>query len=215
MDYFGPNWIFTNEINKYYDENGNYLASEAGRQMAMANAEWIQSGASLWAQRAARNEAYNNAFQNYLKVKEQEINAKMNIQTQLINYMKALREEYWDTQNTYVISQYQRANDLLNALSTNLASTQENIMLSRLQQALNSNGSSNRDLTQEVADALNRYVNWNSTVRDDVLLSTAWYTQEALDAYKASKQPVTPKTIFDAIVRKIINDKKDSKDTDK
>ena len=215
MDYFGPNWIFTNEINKYYDENGNYLASEAGRQMAMANAEWIQSGASLWAQRAARNEAYNNAFQNYLKVKEQEINAKMNIQTQLINYMKALREEYWDTQNTYVISQYQRANDLLNALSTNLASTQENIMLSRLQQALNSNGSSNRDLTQEVADALTRYVNWNSTVRDDVLLSTAWYTQEALDAYKASKQPVTPKTIFDAIVRKMINDKKDSKDTDK
>ena len=215
MDYFGPNWIFTNEINKYYDENGNYLASEAGRQMAMANAEWIQSGASLWAQRAARNEAYNNAFQNYLKVKEQEINAKMNIQTQLINYMKALREEYWDTQNTYIISQYQRANDLLNALSTNLASTQENIMLSKLQQALSSNGSSNRDLTQEVADALNRYVNWNSTVRDDVLLSTAWYTQEALDAYKASKQPVTPKTIFDAFVRKIINDKKKSKDTDK
>ena len=215
MDYFGPNWIFTNEINKYYDENGNYLASEAGRQMAMANAEWIQSGASLWAQRAARNEAYNNAFQNYLKVKEQEINAKMNIQTQLINYMKALREEYWDTQNTYIISQYQRANDLLNALSTNLASTQENIMLSKLQQALSSNGSSNRDLTQEVADALNRYVNWNSTVKDDVLLSTAWYTQEALDAYKASKQPVTPKTIFDAFVRKIINDKKDSKDTDK
>ena len=135
MDYFGPNWIFTNEINKFYDENGNYLASEAGRQMAMANAEWIQSGASLWAQRAARNEAYNNAFQNYLKVKEQELTAKMGIQTQLINYMKALREEYGNTQNQFIISQYERANDLLNAISTNLAQTQANITTARLQQA--------------------------------------------------------------------------------
>ena len=142
MDYFGPNWIFTNEVNKFYDENGNYLASEAGRQMAMANAEWIQSGASLWAQRAARNEAYNNAFQNYLKVKEQEISAKMNIQTQLINYMKALREEYGNTQNTYVISQYQRANDLLNALSTDLAQTQAWIATAQLQKATAWGGSS-------------------------------------------------------------------------
>lgn len=142
MDYFGPNWIFTNEVNRFYDENGNYLASEAGRQMAMANAEWIQSGASLWAQRAARNEAYNNAFQNYLKVKEQEITAKMNIQTQLINYMKALREEYGNTQNAYVISQYQRANDLLNALSTDLAQTQAWIATAQLQKATAGGGSS-------------------------------------------------------------------------
>lgn len=141
MDYFGPNWIFTNEVNRFYDENGNYLASEAGRQMAMANAEWIQSGASLWAQRAARNEAYNNAFQNYLKVKEQEISAKMNIQTQLINYMKALREEYGNTQNAYVISQYQRANDLLNALSTDLAQTQAWIATAQLQKATAGGGS--------------------------------------------------------------------------
>ena len=141
MDYFGPNWIFTNEVNRFYDENGNYLASEAGRQMAMANAEWIQSGASLWAQRAARNEAYNNAFQNYLKVKEQEISAKMNIQTQLINYMKALREEYGNTQNAYVISQYQRANDLLNALSTDLAQTQAWIATAQLQRATAGGGS--------------------------------------------------------------------------
>ncbi len=138
MDYFGPNWFFTNEVNKFYDENGNYLASEAGRQMAMANAEGIQSWASLWAQRAARNEAYNNAFQNYLKVKEQEIAAKTSIAQQLVNYMTALRQEYWETQNAYVISQYQRANDLLNDLSKNLAQTQASITSARMQQAVSS-----------------------------------------------------------------------------
>ena len=138
MDYFWPNWIFTNEVNKFYDENGNYLASEAGRQMAMANAEWIQSGASLWAQRAARNEAYNNAFQNYLKVKEQEIAAKTSIAQQLINYMTALRQEYWETQNAYVISQYQRANDLLNTISQNLAQTQASIASAKMQQSVSS-----------------------------------------------------------------------------
>lgn len=150
MDYFGPNWIFTNAVNQFYDENGNYLASEAGRQMAMANAEGIQSWASLWAQRAARNEAYNNAFQNYLKVREQELSAKMNIQQQLINYMNALRQEYWDTQNTYIISQYQRANDLLNAISTNLADSQNQIILAQLQRATASTGwNANRNILQD------------------------------------------------------------------
>lgn len=149
MDYFGPNGIFTNEVNKFYDENWNYLASEAGRQMAMANAEGIQSWASLWAQRAARNEAYNNAFQNYLKTKEQELSAKINIQQQLINYMQALRQEYWETQNAYVISQYQRANDLLNALSSNLNDQQNQIALAQLQRATASTGwnSSNNPYT--------------------------------------------------------------------
>ena len=163
MDYFGPNWIFTNEVNRFYDENGNYLASEAGRQMAMANAEWIQSGASLWAQRAARNEAYNNAFQNYLKVKEQEITAKMNIQTQLINYMKALREEYGNTQNQFVISQYERANDLLNALSTNLAQTQSNIATARLQQATAWWGRQTPSQFAIIAEAWEAVANWTAT----------------------------------------------------
>lgn len=175
MDYFGPNWIFTNAVNQFYDENGNYLASEAGRQMAMANAEGIQSWASLWAQRAARNEAYNNAFQNYLKVREQELSAKMNIQQQLINYMNALRQEYWDTQNTYIISQYQRANDLLNAISTNLTDSQNQIELARLQQALSSGS---RDMLLET---VRRLESWNYEKDADWNLTANWRAQQAVD----------------------------------
>ena len=173
MDMFGPNWILTNEINKYYDENGNYLASEAGRQMAMANAEWIQSGASLWAQRAARNEAYNNAFQNYLKTKEQEIAAKTSIAQQLVSFMKALREEYGNTQNTYVISQYQRANDLLNAISNNLANTQASLAQYQLQRALAWNWT---DKTRLVAEAIYRLE------QNEYPDTQEWETQRNMDA---------------------------------
>jgi len=188
MDYFGPNWIFTNEINKFYDENGNYLASEAGRQMAMANAEGIQSGASLWAQRAARNEAYNNAFQNYLKVKEQELSAKMNIQTQLINYMKALREEYGNTQNQFVISQYQRANDLLNAISTNLADAQNQIVLAQLQRATASTGwSANSNILQDALVANREIIRqyWTDTSKyPEWVLNQFISNNYIIDAYR-------------------------------
>lgn len=187
MDYFGPNWIFTNEINKFYDENGNYLASEAGRQMAMANAEWIQSGASLWAQRAARNEAYNNAFQNYLKVKEQELSAKMNIQTQLINYMKALREEYGNTQNTYIISQYQRANDLLNAISANLADSQNQIALAQLQKATASSGWSSSNILQDALVANREIIRqyWTDTSKyPEWVLNQFISNNYIIDAYR-------------------------------
>ena len=170
MDYFGPNWIFTNEVNRYYDESGNYLASEAGRQMAMANAEWIQSGASLWAQRAARNEAYNNAFQNYLKVKEQELAAKINISNQLINYMQTLRQEYWDTQNEFVISQYQRANDLLNTISQSMAESQASIQQARLSQALRWSWGSN--FYKKLAEVWQRLADWTWTA-EDVLFAKA------------------------------------------
>ena len=44
---YGPNGTFTREINTYYDDMGDYLASEAGREMAYADALGVQSGASL------------------------------------------------------------------------------------------------------------------------------------------------------------------------
>lgn len=194
MDYFGPNGIFTNEVNKFYDENWNYLASEAGRQMAMANAEGIQSWASLWAQRAARNEAYNNAFQNYLKTKEQELSAKMSIQQQLVNYMQALRQEYWETQNAYVISQYQRANDLLNAISNNMANSQIQIEQARLQQALAASGISG---DSEVAASMDRLAR-NDYERDgDWTLTPAWQRKRFTDMYNVRKHWLTLEEIVD------------------
>ena len=182
MDYFWPNWIFTNEVNKFYDENGNYLASEAGRQMAMANAEGIQSWASLWAQRAARNEAYNNAFQNYLKVKEQEIAAKTSIAQQLVNYMTALRQEYWETQNAYVISQYQRANDLLNDLSKNLAQTQSSIASARMQQAISASSKSQSDPygLKFWNNLIANIENWIATPLERKLFLDQWWTARAV-----------------------------------
>ena len=71
--------------------------------MANVAAQGIHSGASLGLLRAQQNEAYNNAFQNYLKVKEQEINAKQSIQAQLIDYMTKLRQEYGNTTNQYIL----------------------------------------------------------------------------------------------------------------
>ena len=129
---YGPQGTFTREVNTYYDDLWDYLASEAGREMAYADALWAQSWASIWMMRAQRNQAYNEAFQRSLQVMQQELEAKQNIQQNLINFMTALRQEYWDTANAYIISQYERANNLLNAISQNIASTNANIATAKL-----------------------------------------------------------------------------------
>lgn len=129
---FGPDGTLTNEVNKYYTDMWNYLATEAGREAANIAAQWVHSWASLWAIRAQQNEAYNNAYSRYLQAKEQEINAKQQIASNLINYMSTLRKEYWDTTNQYIISQYERANDLLNSISTDLTKQYVSLAWARL-----------------------------------------------------------------------------------
>ena len=119
---FWPEWKLTQEVNKYYDDLWNYLSTDAGRQAATIAAQWIHSWASLWAIRAQQNEAYNNSFQRYVQAKEQQINAKQQIASNLINFMSTLRKEYWDTTNQYVIELYKRANDMYNSIAQNLAS---------------------------------------------------------------------------------------------
>ena len=119
---FGPEWELTQEVNKYYDDLWNYLATDAGRQAATIAAQWVHSWASLGSIRAQQNEAYNNSFQRYVQAKEQQINAKQQIASNLINFMSTLRKEYWDTTNQYVIELYKRANDMYNSIAQNLAS---------------------------------------------------------------------------------------------
>ena len=128
---YWPNGSLTTAINTYYDDMGDYLASEAGREMAYADALWVQSWASLWMMRAQRNQAYNEAFQKSLQVMQAELEAKQTIAQNLITFMTNLRKEYWDTANTYIISQYERANDLLNTISESIAKTASAIQTSR------------------------------------------------------------------------------------
>ena len=120
---YWPEGTLTTAINKYYDDMWDYLASEAGREMAYADAMWVQSWASLWMMRAQRNQAYNEAFQKSLQIMATELEAKQSIAQNLITFMSNLRKEYWDTANDYIISQYERANDLLNAIEENIAKT--------------------------------------------------------------------------------------------
>lgn len=118
---FGPSWELTREVNTYYDDLWNYLATDAWRQAAKIAAQWMHSWASLWAIRAQQNEAYNEAFWRYVQAKEQQINAKQQIASNLINYMSTLRQEYWDTTNQYVIELYKRANDMYNSIAQSVA----------------------------------------------------------------------------------------------
>lgn len=118
---FWPEGALTKEVNTYYDDLWNYLATDAGRQAANIAAQWMHSWASLWAIRAQQNEAYNEAFWRYIQAKEQQINAKQQIASNLINYMSTLRQEYWDTTNQYIIELYKRANDMYNAIAQSAA----------------------------------------------------------------------------------------------
>lgn len=180
MSMFWPQWQLTTEINKYYDDLWNYLASDAGRQMANIAAQWVHSWASLWAIRAQQNEAYNQSFARYVQAKEQEINAKTNVANQLMNYMSALRKEYWDTTNEYIINQYQRANDLLNNLSTSLA--KDNIDLANLRLSTKLSGSGSwwwSSSTWTPSTPVTKTIDWVTyTLNPDWTITTSWLQSE-------------------------------------
>ncbi len=195
MDTFWPEGSLTKEINNYYWDLSNYLSSEAGREAARIAAQWVHSWASLWAIRAQQNEAYNQAYERYIKAKEQELNAKQTIAANLINYMSTLRKEYWDTTNTYIIWQYQRANDLLNSLSQSIASTNAELATSKLSTSLSksSSSSNNNDITWWL---------WDMALK----MKQAWYTDEQI--YKATEidlRDSTPNTTDDSEWPYVVN----------
>lgn len=144
MDYFWPNGSLTKEMNEYYGDLWNYLQTDAWRQAATIAAQGVHSGASLGAIRAQQNEAYNESFARYVQAKEQEINAKQKIAAQLIDYMSALRQEYGNTNNQYIIQHYERVNDMLNAVNNSMATNNVELRNAKLSRALaGSWGSSN------------------------------------------------------------------------
>lgn len=159
MDTFWPQGTLTQEVNRYYDDLWNYLATEAWRQAANIAAQWVHSWASLWSIRAQQNEAYNEVFGRYIQAKEQEINAKQAIAWNLINYMSTLRQEYWDTTNTYIISQYQRANDLLNSLSKSIADNNAELASLRLTSSLSRGSGSN-----SATSSIDNLIRWDITM---------------------------------------------------
>lgn len=174
-DTFWPGWSLTKEINTYYDDLWNYLATDAWRQAAEIAAQWMHSWASLWAIRAQQNEAYNQSFWRYIQAKEQEINAKLNIATNLINFMSNLRKEYWDTTNQYVIDLYKRANDLYNTIAQNAAADIDNYNKA-LATPASGGGSWWSSLTTNI---LNRYNQLKGAWLEDdqimAILQAEWY----------------------------------------
>ena len=185
MSMFGPNGTLTNEVNKYYTDMWNYLATEAGREAANIAAQWVHSWASLWAIRAQQNEAYNNAYSRYLQAKEQEINAKQQIASNLINYMSTLRKEYWDTTNQYIISQYERANDLLNSISTDLVNQYTQLAWAQIKTWGSGSGSSSSQSTNPFLDLM-------KMMRPDLFADTT--KEESDDATKSNGNFVATET---------------------
>lgn len=173
---FWPEWKLTKEVDTYYDDLWNYLATDAWRQAATIAAQWVHSWASLWSIRAQQNEAYNQSFWRYIQAKEQQINAKLNIATNLINFMSNLRKEYWDTTNQYVIDLYKRANDLYNTIAQNTATDIDNYNKALANPTSNSSSGWWNSTTTNL---LNRYTQLkNSWLTDDQImaqLQTEWY----------------------------------------
>ena len=177
---FWPNGELTNEVNKYYDNLWNYLATDAWRQAAIIAAQWQHSWASLWAIRAQQNEAYNQSFQRYVQAKEQQINAKQQIASNLINFMSTLRQEYWNTTNQYIIKMYKRANDLYNNTALSLAQDLDNYNKLRFSNSW-SGGSSSQDLYNSLIKLLG---GWWEENGDDSKKKTIISNETTNDAKK-------------------------------
>jgi hypothetical protein len=133
---------------------------------------------------------------------QQELEAKQNIQQNLINFMTNLRQEYWDTANAYIISQYERANNLLNAISQNIASANANIATARLSAWGGWQKQQNEDVFPENGTWLQQ-TNWLADHRDnlnvtiesnskwDIWYQTEWWFKTLIPADKLKQSNLT------------------------
>ena len=176
-DTFWPEWTLTKEVNSYYDDLWDYLATDAGRQAAQIAAQWVHSWASLWAIRAQQNEAYNESFQRYIQAKEQQINAKMQIASNLINFMSTLRQEYWDTTNQYVIEMYKRANDYYNTIAQSAAADLDEYNQALATPASWSSSNSNITWISRVNNLMANWMSYEDAVKQAVL---EWYLSPSI-----------------------------------
>lgn len=191
---FWPEGELTKEVNTYYDDLWNYLATDAWRQAATIAAQWVHSWASLGSIRAQQNEAYNESFWRYIQAKEQQINAKLNIATNLINFMSNLRKEYWDTTNQYVIDLYKRANDLYNTIAQNTATDIDNY--NKALATPSSSWGSGWGWTSTTTSLLNRYNQ----------LKNAWLTDDQIMAQLWAEWYITPSTTTQEGNNIVVND---------
>ena len=130
---YWPNGSITQEVNDYYSGLSNAISWDTGRQLAQSDVNAKTAGVSVWANRNTQNQIYNEGYERALKAKEADINAKNNIVSALQNYMTALRTEYWDTTDKYIIQKYQQANDLLNQIQSSMTQDMVNLENSKLQ----------------------------------------------------------------------------------
>ncbi len=130
---YWPNGSITQEVNDYYSGLSNAISWDTGRQLAQSDVNAKMAGVSVWANRNTQNQIYNEGYERALKAKEADINAKNNIVSALQNYMTALRTEYWDTTDKYIIQKYQQANDLLNQIESSMTQDMVNLENSKLQ----------------------------------------------------------------------------------
>lgn len=167
---YWPNGSITQEVNDYYSGLSNAIAWDTGRQLAQSDVNAKMTGVSIWTNRNTQNQIYNEGYERALKAREADINAKNNIVSALQNYMSALRTEYWDTTDKYIIQKYQQANDLLNQIQSSITQDMVNLENSKLQfniqRALSGWTSNVEEMSENEKELYNNFLQSLSTLQD-------------------------------------------------
>lgn len=167
---YWPNGSITQEVNDYYSGLSNAIAWDTGRQLAQSDVNAKMTGVSIWTNRNTQNQIYNEGYERALKAREADINAKNNIVSALQNYMTALRTEYWDTTDKYIIQKYQQANDLLNQIQSSMTQDMVNLENSKLQfnmqRALSGWTSNVEEMSENEKELYNNFLQSLSTLQD-------------------------------------------------
>ena len=161
---YWPNGEITQQVNDYYSWLSNAISWDTARQLAQNDVNAATVWVSLGANRNTQNQIYNEGYERALKAKEADINAKNNIVSALQNYMSALRQEYGDTTDKYIIQKYQQANDLLNQIQSSMTQDMVNLDNARMQYWLS-----------------NSWWAWTSTSSWDDVVLVDWETVKVKD----------------------------------
>lgn len=129
MGQYWPQGEQRKRLDEYYMNLGNYLSSAAADDLAMLEAQGVQSWASLWAQRASRSQAMQQNLQRFVEAKQREVVDYDNLYKTLNQYEQEFIKQYADSNDKFIIDAYRNLINYKNAIGQNLLNAQQELLI--------------------------------------------------------------------------------------
>lgn len=189
---YGPNGQQTKLINDFYNNMGNQLSTQNAVDLWEINAQAMASGANAWAVRNARAWANINANNQYIQMKQAQIENMDNVYKTLNSYLESFNQNYANSKNTYVRDTYNQLVNAMQQIEQAQMNAQAELSQAQLEQKMADDLYAKE--AERLASSTSSGSTWGWTMSSSIYSGTTPWGQKILNTNSDSKKNTVVKT---------------------